>query len=92
MSTVADGSRRGKRRRRGGGDGGREMPMVPDVQFTSYYGRPVVKPAPWTHEIAAYLFLGGLAGGSGILAAGASSPAGKCCAATRGWRRWWRSR
>ncbi|MEZ0382732.1 NrfD/PsrC family molybdoenzyme membrane anchor subunit [Mycobacterium sp. pW045] len=71
MSTVWDGPRRGRRRRRGGGDGGREMPMVPDVQFTSYYGRPVVKPAPWTHEIAAYLFLGGLAGGSGILAAGA---------------------
>lgn len=45
--------------------------MVPDVQFTSYYGRPVVKPAPWSHEIAAYLFLGGLAGGSGLLAAGA---------------------
>lgn len=45
--------------------------MVPDVQFTSYYGRPVVKPAPWGHEIAAYLFLGGVAGGSGLLAAGA---------------------
>ncbi|WP_024441431.1 NrfD/PsrC family molybdoenzyme membrane anchor subunit [Mycobacterium sp. UM_WGJ] len=73
MSTVAEGPRRGggKRRRRGGGDGGREMPMVPDVQFSSYYGRPVVKPAPWSHEIAAYLFLGGVAGGSGLLAAGA---------------------
>jgi hypothetical protein len=45
------------------------MPMVPDVAFTSYYGRPVVKPAPWGHEIAAYLFLGGVAGGSGVLAA-----------------------
>ncbi len=45
--------------------------MVPDAQFTSYYGRPVVKPAPWSHEIAAYLFLGGVAGGSGLLAAGA---------------------
>ncbi|GFG87565.1 NrfD/PsrC family molybdoenzyme membrane anchor subunit [Mycolicibacter algericus] len=71
MSTVSDDPRRGRRRRRGGGDGGREMPMVPDVAFSSYYGRPVVKPAPWTHEIAAYLFLGGLAGGSGLLAAGA---------------------
>ncbi|MEB3032343.1 NrfD/PsrC family molybdoenzyme membrane anchor subunit [[Mycobacterium] nativiensis] len=68
MSTAQEPRRR---RRRGGGDGGREMPMVPDVQFTSYYGRPVVKPAPWSHEIAAYLFLGGLAGGSGLLAAGA---------------------
>jgi hypothetical protein len=67
----------GKRRngkgkgRRGGGDGSREMPMVPEAQFTSYYGRPVVKPAPWGHEVAAYLFLGGVAGGSGLLAAGA---------------------
>ena len=69
---------RGKRRRsgkgqvrRGGADGSREMPMVPEAEFTSYYGRPVVKPAPWGHEVAAYLFLGGVAGGSGLLAAGA---------------------
>jgi formate-dependent nitrite reductase membrane component NrfD len=47
------------------------MPMVPEPEFTSYYGRPVVKPAPWGHEIAAYLFLGGVAAGSGLLAAGA---------------------
>jgi len=45
--------------------------MVPEAEFTSYYGRPVVKPAPWGHEIAAYLFLGGVAAGSGLLAAGA---------------------
>jgi hypothetical protein len=45
--------------------------MVPDAEFSSYYGRPVVKPAPWGHEVAAYLFLGGVAGGSGLLAAGA---------------------
>ncbi|MCV7100705.1 NrfD/PsrC family molybdoenzyme membrane anchor subunit [Mycobacterium palustre] len=64
--------RKGRRAgRRGGGDGAREMPMVPDVEFSSYYGRPVVKPAPWGHEVAAYLFLGGVAGGSGLLAAGA---------------------
>jgi formate-dependent nitrite reductase membrane component NrfD len=31
----------------------------------------VVKPAPWGHDIAAYLFLGGVAAGSGLLAAGA---------------------
>ena len=37
------------------------MPMVPDVEFSSYYGRPVVKPAPWGHEVGAYLFLGGVA-------------------------------
>lgn len=67
--------RKGKRSgRRGGGsgfDGSREMPMVPEAEFSSYYGRPVVKPAPWGHEVAAYLFLGGVAGGSGLLAAGA---------------------
>jgi hypothetical protein len=57
--------------RHGGQDGSREMPMVPEAEFSSYYGRPVVKPAPWGHEVAAYLFLGGVAGGSGLLAAGA---------------------
>jgi hypothetical protein len=45
--------------------------MVPDVEFTSYYGRPVVKAAPWTADIPAYLYLGGLAGGSALLGAGA---------------------
>ncbi len=40
-------------------------------EFDSYYGHNVVKPAPWGHEVAAYLFLGGVAGGSGVLAAGA---------------------
>lgn len=44
--------------------------MVPEAQFTSYYGRPVVKPAPWNEDVAAYLFLGGVAGGSALLAAG----------------------
>jgi len=62
----------GKRGRRGrGGEGSREIPVVPKAEFGSYYGRPVVKPAPWGHEVAAYLFLGGVAGGSGLLAAGA---------------------
>lgn len=63
---------RGKRRGRGGRKRRRdESVMVPDVEFTSYYGRPVVKPAPWGHEVAAYLFLGGIAAGSGLLGAGA---------------------
>ncbi len=44
--------------------------MVPDAEFTSYYGRPVVKAAPWTNDIPAYLFLGGLAAGSTMLGAG----------------------
>ncbi|MBI2697852.1 MAG: nitrite reductase [Mycobacterium sp.] len=63
----------GGKRRRGDGKGRRrdESLMVPEAEFSSYYGRPVVKPAPWGHEVAAYLFLGGVAGGSGLLAAGA---------------------
>lgn len=69
--------RKGRRRapgsafRRGGGDGSREMPMVPEPEFSSYYGRPIVKAPPWDEKIAAYLFLGGLAGGSSIIALGA---------------------
>jgi formate-dependent nitrite reductase membrane component NrfD len=45
--------------------------MVPDAEFRSYYGRPIVKPAPWTSDIPTYLFLGGLAGASAVLGAGA---------------------
>jgi formate-dependent nitrite reductase membrane component NrfD len=45
--------------------------MVPDATFTSYYGRPVVKASPWAADIPAYLFLGGLAGASSLLGAGA---------------------
>ena len=44
--------------------------MVPDAQFQSYYGHNIVKPAPWGAPIPAYLFLGGLAGGSGLVGAG----------------------
>ncbi len=59
---------RGGRRRRGGGG---ERAMVPPAEFTSYYGRPVVKAPNWTWDIPAYLFTGGLAAGSSLLAAGA---------------------
>jgi formate-dependent nitrite reductase membrane component NrfD len=45
--------------------------MVPPATFTSYYGRPVVKASPWENDIPAYFFLGGLAAGSSLLAAGA---------------------
>jgi formate-dependent nitrite reductase membrane component NrfD len=39
---------------------------------TSYYGRPIVKEATWESlDIAGYFFLGGLAGASSVLAAGA---------------------
>lgn len=37
----------------------------------SYYGRPIIKAPVWKHDITAYLFTGGLAAGSSLLAAGA---------------------
>jgi formate-dependent nitrite reductase membrane component NrfD len=46
--------------------------MVPEAEFSSYYGRPIVKEPTWAAlDIAGYLFLGGLAGASSALAAGA---------------------
>ncbi|MEO3929439.1 NrfD/PsrC family molybdoenzyme membrane anchor subunit [Micromonosporaceae bacterium B7E4] len=45
--------------------------VVPPAEFSSYYGRPVVKAPVWRHDIPAYLFTGGLAAGSALLAAGA---------------------
>ena len=45
--------------------------MVPDAAFTSYYGRPVIKEPVWrSPDVPGYLFLGGLAGASSVLAAG----------------------
>jgi hypothetical protein len=58
-------------RRRGGGRRRDESVMVPDVRFDSYYGRSVIKPAPWEADIPAYVFLGGVAAGSGLIGAGA---------------------
>ena len=57
--------RRGGRRDRGG-----DFTMVPSAEFTSYYGHNIVKPSPWEHDIPAYLFAGGVAAGSSLLAAG----------------------
>ena len=49
-----------------------EQPMVPDAEFSSYYGRPVIKEPVWkTPDVPGYLFLGGLAGASSVLAASA---------------------
>ena len=46
--------------------------MVPDAAFSSYYGRPIVNAPIWgSPEIPSYLFLGGLAGASSVLGAGA---------------------
>ena len=72
------GGRRDDRRpgdQRGGGGrrrrGRAEEPMVPEAEFVSYYGRPVVKSPPWRAPIPIYLFAGGLAAGSSLLGAGA---------------------
>lgn len=55
------------RKRRGGGD---PNVVVPEAEFRSYYGHPVIQAPPWNWMIPAYLFLGGAAAGSGLLAAG----------------------
>jgi formate-dependent nitrite reductase membrane component NrfD len=39
-----------------------------DEEWTSYYGRPVIKEPSWTPEIPVYFFTGGLAGASAGLA------------------------
>ncbi len=69
---VRDPAARNGGRKRGGGRGG-DRPMVPPAEFRSYYGRAVVKAPVWHHDIAAYLFTGGLAAGSALLAAGADA-------------------
>ncbi|MWA01707.1 polysulfide reductase [Actinomadura sp. LD22] len=64
---IGQGSGKGGRRRRRG-----ERAMVPEATFTSYYGKPVLNAPVWeAADVAAYLFLGGLAGAGSVLAAGA---------------------
>ncbi|XRQ14180.1 NrfD/PsrC family molybdoenzyme membrane anchor subunit [Actinomadura welshii] len=59
---------KGGRRRKGRG----EKSMVPEAEFTSYYGLPILNPPVWkSYDIAGYFFLGGLAGAGSVLAAGA---------------------
>jgi formate-dependent nitrite reductase membrane component NrfD len=61
-----DGNGAQRPRRRG------EQPMVPEAEFSSYYGRPVIQEPVWrTPDVPGYFFLGGLAGASSVLAAGA---------------------
>ncbi|MEV1289257.1 NrfD/PsrC family molybdoenzyme membrane anchor subunit [Micromonospora sp. NPDC049679] len=61
----------GGRRGGGRGRGEREGITVPPVEFSSYYGRPILKAPVWKHDIPAYLFTGGLAAGTSLIAAGA---------------------
>ncbi|WP_369140408.1 NrfD/PsrC family molybdoenzyme membrane anchor subunit [Modestobacter versicolor] len=63
---------RRKRRRGGGGwgSGNREAAMVPEAEFTSYYGRQIIKSPTWKNpEVPIYFFLGGAAGTSSVIAA-----------------------
>ncbi|HYO38793.1 MAG TPA: NrfD/PsrC family molybdoenzyme membrane anchor subunit [Nocardioidaceae bacterium] len=51
----------------------RERRMVPEPEFQSYYGRQIIKTPTWkTPDVPLYLFLGGLSGGSAVLAEGAA--------------------
>ncbi len=59
-----------KRNKRGRGRHRGEIAMVDDVEFTSYYGRQIVKTPVWkSPDVPLYLFLGGAAGSSAILGA-----------------------
>src|SRR5689334_24883800 len=50
-----------------------ERLMVPEPQFESYYGKPILKEPTWkTPDVPLYLFLGGMAGASALLAEGAA--------------------
>jgi hypothetical protein len=43
--------------------------VVPEVEFRSYYGRPVIKAPAWrSPDVPAYLFLGSTAGASAVMA------------------------
>jgi hypothetical protein len=49
-----------------------EQPVVAEATFRSYYGQPVINRPVWrATDIGGYLFLGGLAGASSVVAAGA---------------------
>jgi formate-dependent nitrite reductase membrane component NrfD len=63
---------RRKRRKGGGGWGGgnREAAMVPEAEFTSYYGRQIIKSPTWKNpEVPIYFFLGGAAGTASVIGA-----------------------
>jgi formate-dependent nitrite reductase membrane component NrfD len=54
--------RRGRKRVKGS--------MVPEAEFTSYYGRPILKKPTWKNpDVPIYLWVGGMAGSSAVVAA-----------------------
>jgi hypothetical protein len=49
-----------------------ERPVAGEAQFSSYYGREVIKPPVWkVPDVPLYLYLGGMAGGASMMALGA---------------------
>jgi len=51
----------------------KERSMVPAPEFESYYGKQIIKTPTWkTPDVPLYLFLGGMAGASAVLAEGAA--------------------
>jgi hypothetical protein len=64
---AGNGQPDGDRRRRRGGRG----LLVPEADFRSYYGRPILKEPAWTLEVPWYFFVGGMAGASAPLAVAA---------------------
>ena len=71
--TDGVGVRRGAKTARRAAKRSEQEIMVPPAEFRSYYGRPVVRAPLWRHDIAAYLFTGGLAAGTALIAAGADA-------------------
>jgi hypothetical protein len=50
-----------------------ERKLVPDLDFRSYYGRPILKRPIWKQpDVPFYLFVGGAAGAAAVLAEGAA--------------------
>jgi hypothetical protein len=71
MGARGDGSATATMRRRGNGRRRRRDLMVPEAEFRSYYGRPVIKEPAWTIEVPWYFFVGGTAGAAAPLAVAA---------------------
>ncbi|HLM07711.1 MAG TPA: NrfD/PsrC family molybdoenzyme membrane anchor subunit [Blastococcus sp.] len=68
----ADGwtDKRKKNGRRSGRRAAGEVAMVEDAEFTSYYGRPIIKAPVWkSPDVPLYLFLGGASGTTAVLGA-----------------------
>lgn len=63
----------------------REPELLPELEPTSYYGRPVIKAPVWKSAVPAYFFAGGLAGASSVLAAGAGATGNQALARRARW-------